>query len=390
MLKLAMGAACFAMLTSAAFAQNETTRVAGRVLEESGAVLPGAEVTLLAGDGTTRTALTGPDGHFLFENVAPGASYRLRAELRGFLSDEAPDIVVAAGSTRMVDLSLEVGCVTNESGLVLPDFELFLFADAAVHVRVTGTVVGAVDDHCGVRSETLVLGAVRLSNDAPMVGERLVLISGIALDVGKEYLLLLEHRHTQRFLRVFAPYRRDVASGRIHGKPTEELGIRDGVPVARALENLRATYVKYARYRVSGHSRSETTAGIEALRHRTGWFLAGLASASHAEWTGSPSFEPVGGKSPEALPRRGDVIRMTADEDIYIRDFWARGEELRRQSPATEVDRPHSSDLTAVRLKGGDVYRIADVRFEPDPHEDTKRVWVRIEPATAQTAKPRP
>jgi hypothetical protein len=387
--KLAMRLGCFVILTSNTFAQNETASIAGRVFDGSGAVVPGTQVTLIANDGETRKTLANREGRFVFEDVAPGAGYRLRAELVGFLPDEAGDIVLAAGVARNVDLHLEIGCLERET--VPPqDFDAFLLADAAVHARVTEADVEQVDDHCGMRRELLVLHAASLLEQAPSAGQRVVLIGGDRLDVGKEYLLLLNHWQTRKYLRVYAPYRRDVKNGHVRGKATSELGIRNGMPVTQTLENLHALYSKSTRYR-DYKSVPNENAGLDTLRYQTGWLSAGVASISPARWTERPAFELIGDTSADwVLPHRGDLIRMTSDDNIYVRDFAALGEAFRLRPPAFNPHRPDLRDLTTVAAKSGVAYRIVDLQFERRRGDDTANVWLRIEPEHPRSAKTLP
>src|SRR5436190_9029091 len=52
------------------FAQTATLR--GIVTDESGAIVPGAKITLTANAGIANTALAGDDGSYSFTGIAPG------------------------------------------------------------------------------------------------------------------------------------------------------------------------------------------------------------------------------------------------------------------------------------------------------------------------------
>src|SRR5947208_15537271 len=56
--------------SSALFAQTGTLR--GSVTDESGAIVPGAKITLTASSGTVNTAVAGADGSYSFTGIAPG------------------------------------------------------------------------------------------------------------------------------------------------------------------------------------------------------------------------------------------------------------------------------------------------------------------------------
>ena len=69
------------ILASPLFAQNAALR--GQVVDEREAVIPGAQVTLVAADGKRRTAAANARGEFTIPNVLPGA-YQLSVEFKGF------------------------------------------------------------------------------------------------------------------------------------------------------------------------------------------------------------------------------------------------------------------------------------------------------------------
>src|SRR5579872_4258576 len=68
--------ACFiglALATALVWAQAETGQITGTVLDESGAAIPNATVTVVNADtGTTRTTITGAAGTYAVTNLIPG------------------------------------------------------------------------------------------------------------------------------------------------------------------------------------------------------------------------------------------------------------------------------------------------------------------------------
>jgi hypothetical protein len=65
-------------------AQGTTSRVSGTVTDTTGAVLPGATVTLTNDDtGVSFETVTGPSGQYLFEAVQVGR-YTVTVQLSGF------------------------------------------------------------------------------------------------------------------------------------------------------------------------------------------------------------------------------------------------------------------------------------------------------------------
>ncbi len=74
----------FSFSTLPASAQQTESRIVGRILDQSGAALPGATIAIVSRDtGAVRTDVAGGDGAFTVTNLGPGA-YDIRAELDGF------------------------------------------------------------------------------------------------------------------------------------------------------------------------------------------------------------------------------------------------------------------------------------------------------------------
>jgi hypothetical protein len=75
---------------------QSTASLRGVVLDQAGAAIPGATVTLIAETGVTISIQTGPDGKFNFSGIEPG-SYDLEAEVAGFGIERIRGIVASAG-----------------------------------------------------------------------------------------------------------------------------------------------------------------------------------------------------------------------------------------------------------------------------------------------------
>ena len=89
-------------------AQQRPGSLRGQVTDELGALVVSATVTLVAADGTQRTATTNNEGVYTFNSVAPGA-YTLRITAPGFSTYETPDLTVASGPRTTHDVRLVVG-----------------------------------------------------------------------------------------------------------------------------------------------------------------------------------------------------------------------------------------------------------------------------------------
>jgi hypothetical protein len=94
-------------------AQTPLGAVAGTVLDQSGAVLPGATVTLTnTGTGQVMTAVSGGTGAFLFPQVPVGV-YKVTVNLSGFRAAEFTDVNVAVGQQYSLTARLSLGAQTE-------------------------------------------------------------------------------------------------------------------------------------------------------------------------------------------------------------------------------------------------------------------------------------
>ena len=159
---------CFLVLclaSTAVWAQS-TAQISGRVSDQSGAVLPGVEVTATQADtGLTRTVVTNETGSYTMPNL-PIGPYRLEATLPGFRTFAQTGIVLAVGSNPLINVSLEVGQVSET---------VEVQADAAlVETRATG--VGQLIDNVRV---------LELPLNGRQVTE-LIILSGAAVGGGAQ------------------------------------------------------------------------------------------------------------------------------------------------------------------------------------------------------------
>ena len=95
---------CCLVWPSLAAAQSGSLR--GEVLDPSGAVVPGAAITLTLG-GHTLNAKSGADGHYTFRALAPG-DYALGVTARGFAPLSIPSVVIAPGAAKDLNLPLSI------------------------------------------------------------------------------------------------------------------------------------------------------------------------------------------------------------------------------------------------------------------------------------------
>src|SRR5437879_137435 len=85
-----------------------TAQISGTARDQSGAVLPGVEITVTqTATGTARNALTNETGSFVLPNL-PIGPYRLEASLPGFRSFAQTGIVLQVNASPTVNVVLEV------------------------------------------------------------------------------------------------------------------------------------------------------------------------------------------------------------------------------------------------------------------------------------------
>jgi hypothetical protein len=95
-------------------AQRMTAELNGTVVDESGGVIPGADVVLINEDSRTeRRSVTNADGFFAFAAV-PAGTYTVQISLQGFSTYEVTAIPLNAGDSRSLrDLPLKVAALAE-------------------------------------------------------------------------------------------------------------------------------------------------------------------------------------------------------------------------------------------------------------------------------------
>ena len=122
--------------------------IQGVVLDPQGAVVQGATITLTSKDtNISKTATSDSNGVYNFLSLAPG-HYSITAERSGFKKQVLEDVAVAAEQTQAVNITLEIGEVSQ-------------------NVTVNGEVAPAIDTETGQVSGTLSSAEVQ---DLPSFG----------------------------------------------------------------------------------------------------------------------------------------------------------------------------------------------------------------------------
>src|SRR5690606_40061524 len=124
------------ILSVSVLGQSALSTIRGTVLDPTGAVVPGVDITLTetATGVQARTSISDANGNFELPDLQPG-TYRLSASLPGFKTFVAEDIVLESGQIRRININLEIGEATEE---------VTVEAGAAVITTESGTISGAV------------------------------------------------------------------------------------------------------------------------------------------------------------------------------------------------------------------------------------------------------
>jgi len=102
------------LFSSASLAQTTTADITGEVTDASGAVLPGARVTVTnTATGVERAVSTNEKGVFLVPDLPPGP-YQLSVALQGFETLVRTGITLVVGQHANLPVALKVGAVTEQ------------------------------------------------------------------------------------------------------------------------------------------------------------------------------------------------------------------------------------------------------------------------------------
>src|ERR1044072_7150953 len=97
----------------AAFGQTIFGRISGTVVDSSGAVVPGATVTVINNaNNATRNAVTDDSGFYTVTNL-PVGTYTVMVERQGFKKSNQTDNVLTADQRLTINATLEPGNVTE-------------------------------------------------------------------------------------------------------------------------------------------------------------------------------------------------------------------------------------------------------------------------------------
>ena len=108
---------CFTTLASA---QQTTGTIFGKIVDEQGAVIPGASVSATnPSTGFNRTAVSDSEGIYRL-NALPVGQYDLAVEIAGFGGVERKGFVVNVGQTITLDFSLKLAALAETAVFFRP------------------------------------------------------------------------------------------------------------------------------------------------------------------------------------------------------------------------------------------------------------------------------
>lgn len=134
---------CFLALSLPAAAQTATLR--GSVLDPSGAVVPGAEVTLALGSQALH-AKSGADGRYAFHGLAAG-DYAVEVDAKGFAPLALPSVTIAAGAAKELNLPLSIAVEQQQVTVEGQDQRIGIASDQnASQTVIKGSDLDALSD----------------------------------------------------------------------------------------------------------------------------------------------------------------------------------------------------------------------------------------------------
>src|ERR1017187_393016 len=131
----------FMLVAATAMAQITTADIVGTVVDNSGGVMPHANVTIThASTGVKRTMETNSAGDYVFTQL-PIGTYQVVVEAPGFKKFVTKEVTLAAGDRTRVDAAMQLGQV-NESVEV---------STQAIALQTDSSTVGASVSSTGVQ-----------------------------------------------------------------------------------------------------------------------------------------------------------------------------------------------------------------------------------------------
>ena len=162
-------------VSAMAFGQETTGSLLGAVKDSSGAVIPGAKVTVatpsLVG---TKTFITDGKGTYHFENLPPG-SYTVTIEAKGFTTRKQQNVTIEVGHAPTLDLALAVGSESTVVDVSSDSGPMIDVTSVTTQTNVTKDVLDFVPR--GTSYQSVIQFAPAASNE-PLMGNTMTNGSG--------------------------------------------------------------------------------------------------------------------------------------------------------------------------------------------------------------------
>ena len=94
-------------LCATTLAQAPSATLSGKVIDQTGAVIPQATVTVTGSNGKPVNATTDQAGTFAIHGLPPG-TYAVTATAQGFAPFKKDGVALSAGQTQSLNLALEI------------------------------------------------------------------------------------------------------------------------------------------------------------------------------------------------------------------------------------------------------------------------------------------
>jgi hypothetical protein len=133
-------AAVVLALPPTAFAQTERGTITGVVMDTTKAAVPGVSIRVInTGTNAATNVVSSDSGSYSAANLPPG-TYKIEATLQGFQTSNVEGIILNAGTTARIDVTLNLGSV-SESVNVVADNQTVSTEDAKVATTVSNRLI---------------------------------------------------------------------------------------------------------------------------------------------------------------------------------------------------------------------------------------------------------
>ena len=117
--------------------------ISGRIVDQDGALVAGARVKLIGDQSLYLELLSGPDGQFLFSNIAPG-NFQLTITSPGFAGQTVSGILYSGQNDQLPQIVLIVAPNVTEVQVGVPQTEV---AEEQIKVEEKQRVLGAIPNY---------------------------------------------------------------------------------------------------------------------------------------------------------------------------------------------------------------------------------------------------